>query len=205
MGYPVSKTTATQPDGKRLQSRVMLAYKRPQTLGNFVPCYKKLSFGPLEGKNGGISWLCCKCALCGYHGSHYSIILLMKHIRTPNGVRPLTQKLNCKDCGIYAACCKNCNTYYVGRTMTSFSQRWNKHRVLWNKFHYSENNDISALLRHYDKHHKEIFTGRPDVTQCFFLIIIVKPEFENLNFYEAKWLHILNAKININKMILSPI
>ena len=110
----------------------------------------------------------------------------MKHIRTPNRVRPLTQKLNCKDYGICAACCKNCDNYYVGQTMTSFSQRWTKHRVLWNKFCYSENNDNSALLRHYDKHHKEIFTCKPDIAQCFFVIFIVKPEFENLNFYEAK-------------------
>ena len=102
--------------------------------------------------------------------------------------------------GIYAACSKNCDNYYVGQTMTSFSQRWTKHRVLWNKFHYSENNDNSALLRHYDKHHKEIFTGKPDIAQCFFVIFIIKPEFENLNFYEAKWDRILNAKININKM-----
>ena len=115
---------------KRLQSSVMLAYQRPQTLGNFVACYKKLSFGPLEGKDGGISGPCGKCALCGNHGSHNSMVLLMKHIRTPNGVRPLTQKLNCKDHGIYEACCKNCDNYYVGQTMTSFSQRWTKHRVL---------------------------------------------------------------------------
>ena len=112
---------------KRLQSNVMLAYKRPQTLGNFVARYKKLSFGPLEGKDGGISGPCGKCALCGNHGSHNSMVPLMKHIRTPNGVRPLTQKLNCKDYGIYAACCKNCDNYYVGQTMTSFSQRWTKH------------------------------------------------------------------------------
>ena len=120
----------------------------------------------------------------------------MKHIRTPNGIRPLTQKLNCKDYGIYAACCKNCDNYQDDQTMTSVSQLWTKHRVLWNKFCYSENNN-SALLRH----HKEIFTGKLDIAQCFFVIFIVKPEFENLNFYEAKWFCILNAKININKMI----
>ena len=91
--------------------------------------------------------------------------------------------------------------------MTSFSQRWTKHRVLWNKFYYSENNDNSALLRHYDKHPKEIFTGKPDIAQCFFVIFIIKPEFENSNFYEVKWYRILNAKINtcINKMILPRI
>ena len=63
---------------------------------------------------------------------------------------------------------------------------------------------ISGLyyLRHYDKHHKEIFTGNPDMVQCFFVIFIVKPEFENVNFYQAKWFCTLSAKININKMIL---
>ena len=66
---------------KHLQSNVMLAYKRPQTLGNFVARYKKLSFGPLEGKDGGISGPCGKCALCGNHGSHNSMVPLMKHIR----------------------------------------------------------------------------------------------------------------------------
>ena len=39
----------------------------------------------------------------------------------------------------------------------------------------------------------------------FFVIFIIKPEFENLNFYEAKWYRILNAKININNMILPHI
>ena len=119
MGYPVSKTTAIQPDGKTS------AIKCPQTLGTFVTCYKKLSFGPLEDKDGGISGPCGKCALCGNHGSHNSMVPLMKHIRTSNGVRPLTQKLNCVN-------------YYVDQTMTSFSQRWTKYRVLWNKFCYSK-------------------------------------------------------------------
>ena len=39
---------------KQLQFNVMLACKRPQILGNFVTCYKKLSFGPYEGKDGSI-------------------------------------------------------------------------------------------------------------------------------------------------------
>ena len=36
---------------KQLQSNVMLACKRSQTLGSFVTYYKKLSFGPHEGKD----------------------------------------------------------------------------------------------------------------------------------------------------------
>ena len=94
----------------------MLAYKRPQTLGNFVTCYKKLSFGSHEGWDGGISGPCGKCALYGNHGSHNSVVPLMKHIRTPTEERRLIRKLKCKDYSIYAACCKNCNNYYVGRT-----------------------------------------------------------------------------------------
>ena len=55
------------------------------------------------------------------------------------------------------------------------------------------------------KHHKAISTGKPDISQCIFVIFIVKPEFETLNFDEVEWLRILNAKININKMILTRI
>ena len=102
---------------KRLQSSIMLAYKRLQTLGNFVTCYEKISLGPLEGKDGGISGPCVKCALCGNHGSHNSMVPLMKRIRPPNGVRPLTPKINCKDYGIYAACCKNCDNYIFLTTL----------------------------------------------------------------------------------------
>ena len=111
-------------------------------------------------------------APCGNHGLHNFMVPLMKHIRTLNGERHLTQKLNFKDYGIYAACCKNCDNYYVGQTMTSSLQRWTKHRILWNKFYYSENNDNSALLRHYDKHHTKIFTGKPDIAQYFLLLLL---------------------------------
>ena len=52
---------------------------------------------------------------------------------------------------------------------------------------------------------KYLRVSKPDIAQCFFVIFIIKPEFENLNFYEAKWYRILNAKININKMILPRI
>ena len=44
---------------------------------------------------------------CGNNGSHNFMIPIMKHIRTPNGERPLIQNLNCKDYGIYGACYKN--------------------------------------------------------------------------------------------------
>ena len=52
---------------------------------------------------------CGRCSLCGNHGSHNSVVPLMKHIRTLDGKRRLIQKLSCKDYGICAAYCKNCD------------------------------------------------------------------------------------------------
>ena len=121
MGYPVSKTTALQPDGKMSTMHCNACIQTPTTLGNLITCNRKLLFGPNEGIDGGISEPCGRSALCVNHGSHNSIGPLMKHIRTLNGERHLKQKLKCKDYGIYAACCKNCNNYYAGKTMTSFS------------------------------------------------------------------------------------
>ena len=48
------------------------------------------------------------------------MVSLIKHIRTPNGERRLTQKLDCMGLWWYLrAPCKNCDNYYVGQTMTS--------------------------------------------------------------------------------------
>ena len=153
---------------KRLQRNVRLAYKRPRTVGNVVTCYRKPSFGLHEA----MSRLCDRCALCGNHGSQNSMAPSMKHIRTPNGERRLTAKLNCKDYGIYATCRKNCDNYYVGHTMTSFSQSWTKHRSLWNESCYTQNNNNSAFLRHKDKRLEAIFTDKPDIAQCFLLSLL---------------------------------
>ena len=82
---------------KRLQSNVKLAYKRPRMLGNLVTSYRKLSCGRHEGMKGSMSGPCGKCALWDDYASHGSMVSLIKHIRTPNGKRRLTQKLNCME------------------------------------------------------------------------------------------------------------
>ena len=79
---------------KRLQSNVKLVYKRPRILGNLIRCYRKLSFDLHESMDGGISEPYEECALCGNHASYNSMVSLIKHIRTPNGERRLTQKLD---------------------------------------------------------------------------------------------------------------
>ena len=115
MGYPVSKITAIQPDGKTSTIQRIAFVQAPTDIGQFCHMLQKAwSFDPHESRDWGISGLFGKYALCVNHGSDKSMISLMKHIRTPNGERRLTQKLNCKDDGIYAACCKNYDHYYVG-------------------------------------------------------------------------------------------
>ena len=53
---------------------------------------------------------------------HYVVIYstLIKHICTLSKECRLTQKLNCKDYGIYTACCKNYGNYYVGQHIDIF-------------------------------------------------------------------------------------
>ena len=65
MNYRVSETTAIQPYKTPLQSNIMLEYNRPQTLGNFVTWYEKLSFGAHKCKGGGIAGP----NVCGNHDS----------------------------------------------------------------------------------------------------------------------------------------
>ena len=68
----------------------------------------------------------------------------------------LKKKLNCKNFGIYAAECMECNEYYVGQTITSFSQRW-CYRYNWKNMDKNEVNDRAALKLHYNKIHPTIF------------------------------------------------
>ena len=68
----------------------------------------------------------------------------------------LKKKLSCKNVGIYAAECMECNEYYVGQTITSFSQRWCSHRYNWKNIDKNEVSDRAALKLHYNKKHPTI-------------------------------------------------
>ena len=101
--------------------------------------------------------------------------------------------------------CQNCNVQYVRQTKNEFSVRWTAHRLNWNKFKFEENNDKAALLKHYANYHEEILVNKPCISSCFRVIFVEQPNKRNLDWCEDCWFSKLDAKININKMILPKI
>ena len=126
-------------------------------------------------------------------------------IRCNTEYQNLKQKLNCKNYGIYVAECKNCDMQYVGQTINKFSVRWTAHRSNWNKFKFEENNDKAALLKHYANYHEEILVNKPCICHCFRVIFVEQPNKRYLDWCEDRWFSKLDAKININKVILPKI
>ena len=129
-------------------------------------------------------------------------------IHAPSGAIALQERLTCRDFGIYVANCRLCKEQYVGQTMNTFSIRWNQHRMQWNKRvtrNSNKHNDNVALRKHFEKFHREFILQNPDISECYSVIFVAKPEPHRLNFYEAKWHRTLNATINIQKMILPRI
>ena len=78
-----------------------------------------------------------------------------------------------------------------------FSTRWNNHGSFWNKFNVKDDNDRAALLKHFDKFYFDVLKAKPDITKCFMVIFVEQPD-KTLLDCENKWIHYLNAKININ-------
>ena len=126
-------------------------------------------------------------------------------IRCNNKYLNLKQKLKCKNYGIYVAECKNCNMQYAGQTKNKFSLRWTAHRSNWNKFKFEENNDKAALLKHYANYNEEILVDKPCISDCFWVIFVEQPNKRNLDWCEDRWFSKLDAKININTVILPKI
>ena len=96
-----------------------------------------------------------------------------------------------------------CNT--SDKLKINFTVRWTAHRSNWNKFKFEENNDKAALLKHYANYHEEILVNKPCISDCFRVIFIKQPNKKNLDWRENRWFLKLDAKININKVILPKI
>ena len=47
------------------------------------------------------------------------------------------------------------------------------------------------------------FYGKPDISECYIVIFVEKPDKTLLDWCENKWINYLNAKININRIFLS--
>ena len=101
--------------------------------------------------------------------------------------------------------CKNCNMQYVGQTKNKFSIRWTANRSNWKKFKFEKNNDKAALLKHYANYHEETLVKEPCISNCLRVILVGQPKKRNLDWCEDRWFSKLDAKININKIILPKI
>ena len=97
---------------KRLQSKVMLACKRPQTLCILSLAIKRfrlvLMTAGMRAYLGPVTNVHYVVIMVKF--SQNSVVPLMKHICTPKGERRLTHKLKCKNYGIFATCFKNCDS-----------------------------------------------------------------------------------------------
>ena len=71
----------------------------------------------------------------------------------------IKDKLNCKNFGVYAGQCLQCDERYVGTTKNGFNTRWNHHRTVWRKMQdrgvTTETGDEAALYLHYAKCHPD--------------------------------------------------
>jgi len=144
------------------------------------------------------------CTLWPQRNLHKSMVNSTSTISTKNSrTYNLKQYLTCTDYGIYVATCKIYANHYVVQTINKFSKRWCTHRNQW-KSNKQLNNDKAVLRIHYLKHHKETLDSNPDLADCYFVTLVDKPNnIENLDIYKSSWINKLNAKININKTILS--
>ena len=172
----------------------MVTYKRPQTIATLLTNYKKLAHE--VNNEEGISSPCGKCLLCKDTMVKKTSLIKLKNKKTIK----LKKNLNCKNFGIYAAKCSECEEFYVGQTITSFSQRWCSHRHIWKSTITDEVNDRAALKLHYAKKHK---TSKKNLKEAFSVIFVgTTNNYSDLDFLESKWINKLEATININKTIL---
>ena len=183
---------------KQLSPNAMVTFKRPQTLSTLITNYKALAHKVSVEE--GFSHPCGKCLLCD-RGREAGMVEKTNLIKIKHGKSiKLKKQLTCKNSGVYAAKCSECDEYYVGQTITSFSQRWNSHRFCWKSTTTSETNDRAALKLHYAHKHPK---SKKDFKNAYSVVFVdTAANHADLDFLESRWIGCLQANININKTIL---
>ena len=185
---------------RSLQPTAMVTYRRPPALRNLLTNYKKIARDQSSKDTEGYSQPCGHCALCGNHGKHQSMVCQESYLNTPKGRFKLKQRLTCANYGIYVATCVLCGEQYVGQTKNKFSVRWTAHRSHWAKK--QSGNDVGALNKHYHTKHSETIHSSTSFSASYKVTFVEQPPCEDLDWCEDKWLHRINASINLGKMIL---
>ena len=140
-----------------LKQIAVVTFKKPANLSTHLIHFRKLSHGDNETlQQSPLSHSCGKCSLCGNWGKFkVNMVFEEPYIENKSTKKKfaLSNKLNCRNYGIYAALCNRCPAIYEGQTMTPFKDRWNKHRNDWKKHWHTrdidDKNDDAALLKHY--------------------------------------------------------
>ena len=132
---------------------------------------------------------CGKCALRGNVGIYKNNMVVRKMYYKKCKTKQSLGK-DCKDYGIYGAICIKCNKIHIGKTVNSFSKRWNIHRNIWkiniSIIIYQLKGLYAALIIHYKKMHKK---ENPDnLTTTYKVQFLEKTEKINLIYSEQWWL-----------------
>ena len=186
---------------KKLAPKATMTYCRPPTIGHYITNYKSIAIEEKTSIEHG-SHPCGRCGLCGNHGSLRNMVLKTQDIQLKNGKKiTIKDAVTCKDKGIYAAKCTQCQAYYVGQTITSFSTRWNTHRLNWRKMiKNKEKTEINmeneserwkehnALYLHYATNHKEKLLTTTLLSDAYKLIFVERHRPKHLDRRENNWI-----------------
>ena len=173
---------------------------------NIIETYNKkrsikrnLNLQPTNHKNRSSS--CGHCALCGNHGTHKNMVQNINFIKTKNGkIIQLKQNLNCTNFEIYASCCNICSEIYIGQTISRFAVCWNIHRNIWNNN--TLDSEKAALSIHYHKNHTDFPHKNKPISECYTVTFLQQPSNSYLDIWESRWIHLLDASINIQVTVL---
>ena len=112
----------------------------------------------------------------------------------------LKQNLNCTNFCIYTACCNICSEMYIGETINRVSVRWNIHRHIWNSN--TLDSQKAALSIHYHKNHTDFSCKNKPISECYTVAFLQQPSNSYLNNCKSRWIHLLDASINIQATVL---
>ena len=89
---------------------------------------------------------------------------------------------------------------YIGQTINRFSVRWNTHRHIWNSN--TLDSEKAALSIHYHKNHTDLPYKNKPISECYTVTFLQQPSNSSLDICESRWIHLLDASINIQATLL---
>ena len=190
---------------RQLKPSATITFKKPSNLSTHLIHFRKLCHEskPIPNDTEPKSMGCGKCSLCGSWGK-YKVNMVREcstvYNKSTNKQYDLQKKLNCRNYGIYAACCNLCPAVYVGQTVTPFKDRWNGHRNAWNSKNLdvdNERNDKAALLKHYKNCHNNHMQKNNSISSAWQVIFLEEPSAPTLDKRETHWRDVLEVEVNV--------